>query len=146
MFPILVSPYILSYISFGGNLLVTSLPWNPFYLGLPFTISSFLLLGLVLYIFFLWYKLIVDDSQSIFSGAGFLPLLTLYLFLLIYKYAFPWYWLWSIPLYSILPVRQSKLKNIFYIFALFCIVAAIEFINWTVGYPFILKYLFFLEG
>ena len=58
MFPLLFSRYIWSYISFGGNLLVTSLPWNPFYIGYPFTFASLLLLFFVLYIFYRGYILV----------------------------------------------------------------------------------------
>ncbi len=133
MFPLLVSPYITSYISFEGNLLVTSLPWNPFYIGYPPTIASYLLLGFVLYILTLWYRLDADKKEMIFEGVGFIPLLGLFVFLMIYKYAFPWYWMWSIPMFSILP-EKANMRKIFVIFALICIIAAIEFINWTVGY------------
>ena len=139
MFPILFSPYILSYISFEGNLPVQSKPWNPFYIGEPFTIASFLLLIFVFYILISWYQLDEEIKEKFFKGIGFIPLLGLYGFLLIYKYAFPWYWLWSFPLYSILPVKARK---IFFIFLSICIIAAVEFINWTVGFPFFTQYLF----
>lgn len=137
MFPFLVSPYISSYVSFEGNLPVKSQPWNPFYIGFPLTISSFLLLFFIGYIFVQWYNLGSDYKEKFFKGSGFIPLLGLYGFLLIYKYAFPWYWLWSLPLYSILPV---KMRKIFLIFALICVIASIEFLNWTVGFQFLVHY------
>ena len=140
MFPILVSPYILSYLIFEGNLPVGhSQPWNPYYIGLPWTISAFLLVFFIFYIIFVWYRLDNQIKEAFLKGAGFIPLLGLYIFLLIYKYAFPWYWLWSIPFYAILP---TKTRKIFGIFVVLCLVAAIEFINWTVGFPFITNYLF----
>ena len=137
MFPLLVSRYILSYLSLEGNLPVNSEPWNPFYIGLPLTISSFLLLFFIGYIFVQWYNAGSTLKEKFFKGSGFKPLLGLYVFLLIYKYAFPWYWLWSIPLYSILPV---KIRKIFLIFSSICVIASIEFIKWTVGFQFILHY------
>ena len=73
MFPILVSRYILSYIAFGGNLPVTSLPWNPFYIGFPLTISSFLLLFFIIGIIFQWYKIVKYEQGSILNTSGFLP-------------------------------------------------------------------------
>ena len=139
MFPILFSPYILSYISFEGNLPVQSKPWNPFYIGEPLTIASFLLLFFVISILISWYQLDQGLQERFFKGVGFIPLLGVFGFLLIYKYAFPWYWLWSFPFYSILPVKTRK---IFFIFLSICILAAVEFINWTVGFPFITQYLF----
>ena len=139
MFPLLVSPYILSYVSYEGNLLVHSAPWNPFYIGLPLTISSFLLLFFMIYILSKWYQLDTHLKEKFFKGIGFIPLLGLYSFLLIYKYAFPWYWLWSFPLYSLLPI---KMRKIFYIFMSICIVASIEFINWTVGFHYFFNLLF----
>jgi hypothetical protein len=137
MFPIFFSPYILSYISFGGNLPVISDPWNPFYIGRPYTLSSVLLLVLIIYILFSWYQFSKEVNKNIVSGISYLPILGLFTFLLIYKYAFPWYWMWSIPLYSIFP---SKVKKIFFIFSLICIIAAIEFINLTVGINYILNF------
>ena len=138
MFPLLFSRYILNYISFGGNLPVNSLPWNPFYIGYPFTFSSYILAVFVLYILYSWLNLRKTDQLAL--GLGFIPLLGLFGFLLIYKYAFPWYWMWSLPLFSLVPLKRRK---IFLIFLGICCVAAIEFINWTVGFPFIENLLFF---
>ena len=130
-FPILVSPYILSYISFGGNLPVTGDPWNPFYLGFPLTLSGFMLLGLILYIIVSWLYYSYKNRTDIWMGIGIIPLLSLWGFLLIYKYAFPWYWLWAIPLFTLLPKNQQKILGIF---IGICSITAIEFINWTVGF------------
>lgn len=137
MFPLLVSPYILSYISFGGNLPVISLPWNPYYLGYPWTISSILLAILVVYILSTWYSL--RNNSKITYELGFIPILGLFGFLLIYKYAFPWYWMWAIPLFALVPAKKREL---FIIYVSICLIAAIEFINWTVGFPFIINLLF----
>ena len=137
MFPILFSPYILSYISFGGNLLVVSLPWNPFYLGLPITIAGFLLLILIIGLIIDTILLLKSNKLQKSSIIDYLPLLSIWGFLLIYKYAFPWYWLWSFPLFSSLPeLRQRK---VFYYFSYICIIASIEFINWTVGFSYFIK-------
>ena len=146
MFPLLFSRYIWSYISFGGNLLVTSLPWNPFFIGYPFTFASFLLLFFVLYILYQGFILVKKEQRSIFSLSGLLPLIGLFSFLLIYKYAFPWYWLWSLPLFSVLPFDSLRVRKNFIIFGVVCLVASIEFINWTVGFPFILNYLFYFKA
>jgi hypothetical protein len=137
-FPLLFSPYILSYISFGGNLPVLSYPWNPFYLGFPFTISSFLLLLVLIMVLLPWLKLALNRSyEELWDAVGLIPLVGLWIFLLIYRYAFPWYWTWSFALFVIIP--SNKRKTIVS-FLLICIVAFIEFIYWTVIYNGIIQF------
>lgn len=139
-FPILVSPYIISYISFGGNLPVVGDPWNPFYLGLPLTLSGWLLLGLSGFILINWIRNTNSNRIEFWAGIGVLPILGLWGFLLIYKYAFPWYWLWALPLFPLLPWHK---RGILLTYLGICSITAIEFINWTIGYPGFIEFLGF---
>jgi len=129
-FPLLFSPYILSYISFGGNLPVLTSPWNPFYLGKPLSLSGFLLIGLILGTLVIWFNKLREEKTNFWYGAGNIPILGLWSFLLIYKYAFPWYWMWAFPLVSILPWRKNRINLSFLVI---CIIASVEFVELTVG-------------
>jgi hypothetical protein len=127
-FPILVSPYILSYISWGGNLPVDEAhPWNPFYLGVPLTFGGFFLLTLFIGILVYWIR---TNKSKLWDYTGFFPLMFLWGFLMIYKFAFPWYWMWAFPFFTILPFNK---REILIGYIIICLIAAVEFINWTVG-------------
>lgn len=129
-FPLLFSPYIMSYISFGGDLPVLTSPWNPFYLGEPLSLSGFILIGLILGTLLVWLKKIKEDNSNFWLGAGNIPILGLWSFLLIYRYGFPWYWMWAFPLMSILPWRKNR---IILTFISICVIASVEFVELTIG-------------
>ena len=130
--PLLVSPYILRYISYGGNLPNNQLDSNPMawkYLSL----SSIILWAiLVLFIYFLYHH-----PQEILPSSLVLVIL---IFLKYYRYAFPWYWIWVLP--GMVLIEPKFRQKLWISFLILIPVAIFDFVSLTAGWNYVFNFVF----